>query len=131
MLVYLKSIKNFFQNDDDFNWNYGIACASTGDYKEAEEAFNLIQNEKYKSDECYARWATRTYIMNGKPRLAFEIYMSLDTSMESLSLLQIIANDCYKMGHFYFAAKAFDTLQRLDSERDYEEALRGSVVGVF
>jgi len=46
VLVYLKSIRNFFQSDDDFNWNYGIACASAGDYKEAEEAMLLIQNEK-------------------------------------------------------------------------------------
>ena len=33
------------------------------------------------------------------------------------------------MGHFYYAAKAFDILARLDSEREYEEALRGAVVG--
>jgi len=25
-------------NDDDFNWNFGIASASAGDYKDAEEA---------------------------------------------------------------------------------------------
>merc|ERR1719261_370711 len=37
VLVYLKSIKPYFSNDDDFHWNYGIACASTGDYKEAKE----------------------------------------------------------------------------------------------
>ena len=33
------------------------------------------------------------------------------------------------MGHFYYSAKAFDILERLDSDRDYEEALRGAVVG--
>ena len=26
VLVYLKSIKAYFPNDDDFNWNYGLAC---------------------------------------------------------------------------------------------------------
>lgn len=33
------------------------------------------------------------------------------------------------MGHFYYAAKAFDILARLDSEAEYEDALRGAVVG--
>lgn len=48
VLVYLKSIKTFFENDDDFNWNYGITCAATGDFKEAEDAFQRIQSEKYR-----------------------------------------------------------------------------------
>jgi len=34
------------------------------------------------------------------------------------------------MGHFYYAAKAFDIMERLDSEREYEDALRGAVVGM-
>ena len=62
-------------------------------------------------------------------RLAWDLYINMDTSNESFSLLQLIANDCYKMGHFYYAAKAFDILERLDSDREYEEALRGAVVG--
>jgi intraflagellar transport protein 56 len=35
VLVYLKSIRNYFQTDDDFNWNHALACAYTGDFKEA------------------------------------------------------------------------------------------------
>lgn len=69
--------------------------------------------------------------MNGKPKEAWELYINMETSNESFQILQLIANDCYKMGHFYFAAKAFDILERLDSDNEYEEALRGSVVGVF
>ncbi len=68
VLVYLNSIKNFFQTEDDFLWNYGIALASTGDYKGSEEAFIAVQSEKYRNDECYIRWLTRVYIMNGKPK---------------------------------------------------------------
>ena len=33
------------------------------------------------------------------------------------------------MGHFYFAAKAFDIIMRLDRESDYDDALRGAVIG--
>ncbi|CAD8102938.1 unnamed protein product [Paramecium sonneborni] len=131
VLVYLKSIKNYFSNDDDFNWNYGIACAGVGDYKEAEEALVAIQAEKYRSDDCYLKWMTRTFIMNGKPKEAWELYLNMDPSSESFQILQLIANDCYKMGHFYYAARAFDILARLDSDHEYEDALKGSVVGVF
>ncbi len=35
------------------------------------------------------------------------------------------------MGHFYFALKAFEALEKIDSENDYEDALRGSVIGVL
>jgi intraflagellar transport protein 56 len=44
--VYLRSIKSYFSNDDDFNWNYGIACAAAGEYKEGKEALLMIQNER-------------------------------------------------------------------------------------
>ena len=35
---------------DDFNWNYGISLASTGSFKQAEEALLLVQSEKYKAE---------------------------------------------------------------------------------
>lgn len=39
VLVYLRSIKSYYQNDDDFNWNFGIALAGNNEFKESEEAF--------------------------------------------------------------------------------------------
>ncbi len=48
VLVYLKSIRPYFLNDDDFNWNYGLATGSAMDFKEAEEGLLNVQNEKYK-----------------------------------------------------------------------------------
>jgi len=35
--------------------------------------------------------------MNKKPRQAWELYLKMETSSESFSLLQLIANDCYKV----------------------------------
>lgn len=35
--------------------------------------------------------------MNKKPNLAWEMYLKMTTDMDSFNLLQLIANDCYKV----------------------------------
>ena len=35
------------------------------------------------------------------------------------------------MGQFYYAAKAFDVLERLDPNPEYWEGKRGACVGIF
>ncbi|XP_069765379.1 intraflagellar transport protein 56 isoform X1 [Narcine bancroftii] len=131
VLIYLNSVKSYFYNDDLFNFNDAQAKAAVGNFKEAEEVFQLIQNEKLKNDYIYLSWLARCYIMNKKPRLAWELYLKMETSGESFSLLQLLANDCYKMGQFYYAAKAFDVLERLDPNPEYWEGKRGACVGIF
>ncbi|XP_019631332.1 PREDICTED: intraflagellar transport protein 56-like isoform X2 [Branchiostoma belcheri] len=131
VLIYFNSIKSYFYNDDTFNFNYTQAKAAVGNFKEAEEVALLVQNEKLKNDYTYLSWLARIYIMNNKARLAWELYLKMETSGESFSLLQLIANDCYKMGQFYYAAKAFDVLERLDPNPEYWEGKRGACVGVF
>uniref|UniRef100_A0AAY4A4B6 Intraflagellar transport protein 56 n=1 Tax=Denticeps clupeoides TaxID=299321 RepID=A0AAY4A4B6_9TELE len=131
VLIYLNSVKSYFYNDDTFNFNYAQAKAALGNYKEAEEVFLIIQSEKIRNDYVYKSWLTRCYIMNKKARLAWELYLKMETSSESFRLLQLIANDCYKMGQFYYAAKAFDALERLDPCPEYWEGKRGACVGIF
>lgn len=131
VLIYLNSIKSYFYNDDTFNFNYAQAKSTAGNFKEAEEILLLIQSEKLKMDYTYLSLMARCLIMNRKPRLAWEVYLKMETSGESFSLLQLIANDCYKMGQFYYAAKAFDVLERLDPNPEYWEGKRGACVGVF
>ncbi len=46
--------------------------------------------------------------------MAWDLYVSAETSPETFNLLTLIANDFYRMGHFYYAAKAFDLIERLD-----------------
>ena len=72
-----------------------------------------------------------TDIMNRKPQQAWELYLKMETSADSFNLLQLIANDCYKMGQFYFSAKAFDVLERLDPNPEYWEGKRGACVGLL
>merc|ERR1719446_838428 len=87
VLVYLKSIKQYMANDDDFNWNYGLACSAAGDFKEGKEALLLIQNEKYRAEFCYLSWLARCYIMTDEAALAWEIYVQMDTGNDSFNLL--------------------------------------------
>lgn len=69
--------------------------------------------------------------MNKKAQSAWELFLKMETSSESFNLLQLIANDCYKMGQFWHAAKAFDMLERLDPNPEYWEGKRGACIGVF
>lgn len=131
VLVYLKSIKSYLSNDDRFNWNYGIALAANGEYEEAEEALLQVQNEEYKEDYCYLSWLAKTYVANGKARLAWELYLRVESSDDSFNLLQLIANECYSAGAYFFSAKAFDVLERLDPNPDYWDGKRGACIGVF
>eukprot|EP00043_Microstomoeca_roanoka_P001450 m.32785 g.32785 ORF g.32785 m.32785 type:complete len:557 (-) comp10821_c0_seq1:150-1820(-) len=131
VLVYLNSIKTYFYNDDVFNFNFAQALAAEGKWREAEETFLLVQSEAYKNEYTYLSWLARCYIMNKKPRLAWELYLRMETSADSYLLLQLIAHDCYRMGAFYYSAKAFDVLERLDPSPEYWEGKRGACIGVF
>ena len=131
VMVYLKSIRPYFLNDDDFNYNYGLAAASVNQFKDAEEALLSVQKDQYKNDYLYLSWLCKCYIMNKKPHLAWEIYINMETSNESLALLNLIANDAYRMGQFYYSAKAFDVLERLDPDPEFWEGKRGAAIGVF
>jgi intraflagellar transport protein 56 len=73
----------------------------------------------------------RCLIYNSKAQNAWELYLKMETSHESFNLLQLIANDCYKKGHFFFSLKAFDVLERLDPNPEYWEGKRGACAGAF
>ena len=59
------------------------------------------------------------------------MYANMESSNESLMILSMIANECYRMGQFYYAIKAFDVLERLDPDPEFSEGKLGAGVGVF
>eukprot|EP00761_Pharyngomonas_kirbyi_P001437 gb/GECH01001441.1/.p1 GENE.gb/GECH01001441.1/~~gb/GECH01001441.1/.p1 ORF type:complete len:560 (+),score=107.94 gb/GECH01001441.1/:1-1680(+) len=130
-VVYLNSIREYSFNDDTFNWNLGLALANSNYFGKAEKVLLTISSEEYRNDFCFLSWLARCYIMNEKASLAWDLYVNLDSSDDSLLLLQIIANDCYRIGSFYYSAKAFDVLERLDPNPEYWHGKRGACIGVF
>ncbi|XP_037930559.1 intraflagellar transport protein 56-like, partial [Teleopsis dalmanni] len=62
---------------------------------------------------------------------AWNLFIARDTSSEAFLLLQLIANECYKCEEFWFAAKAFDMLEKLDPSPENWEGKRGACAGVL
>jgi intraflagellar transport protein 56 len=114
--VYLSSIRAYLYNDDSFNWNFGLSQAAVGSWGPAEETLLLVQSEDYTKTYCYMAWLARCYIHNHNARAAWALYTKMEMSNDSFNLVQLIANDCYKMGAFFYSAKAFDVLERLDPD---------------
>ena len=131
VLVYLRSIRDFFVADPTFNLNFGFALAQCGEWVEALEAFLAITNEYFKQEYSYIAWLSKCFIMNGRARDAWELYVRMETSAESVNLLVLIANLCYKVGAFYYAAKAFDLLERMEPLLEYRDGKLGSCAGMF
>ncbi|XP_046959830.1 intraflagellar transport protein 56 [Vanessa cardui] len=129
VLVYLNSIKSFFVNDDTFNFNYAQAKVASGFYREAEECLLVIQDETIRNSFTYLACLCRCHVMNKEAQHAWEICVKAAGTPDSFALLQLVANDSYRMGQFLVAAKAFHMLDRLDGGPEMWEGLRGAVCG--
>ena len=96
----------------------------------------------------YLSHLCRCYIMNGRPWESWNLYLSCTSdgglgggagssgeggavNNSSWNLLYLMAHDCYKVGHFYYAAKAFDALESLEPTTEYWNGKRGACCGVF
>ncbi|KAF0728811.1 hypothetical protein Ae201684_013382 [Aphanomyces euteiches] len=130
--VYLKSIAMYHVQDDAFNWNYGLAFASTGCFSEAETVLSQIQHPQLKQQFVYLAWLARCHIRSiQQSHLAWELYLHVQNTVDALRLLKLIANEYYLMADYFYAAKAFDVLERVDPDPEYCEAKRGACIGYF
>uniref|UniRef100_A0A336MWT4 CSON007613 protein n=1 Tax=Culicoides sonorensis TaxID=179676 RepID=A0A336MWT4_CULSO len=131
VLVYLNTIKSFFPNDDTFNFNYAQAKAATGYYNEAEDLLSQITDISIRTDSTYSIVLAKCHIHSGHAADAWDIFLSRNTSPDAFNLLQLIANECYRVGEFWIAAKAFDMLEKLDPNPEFWEGKRGACVGAL
>jgi len=132
VLIYLNSIKMYFKDNDDFNYNYGQAKAAIGKWVESEDALSRVQSELIKNEYVYLNTLMKAFIKNGKARKAFEVYMKLDAAHpNTFDLLNLLANDCYRSGQFLYAAKAFDVLERLEPTEELWNGKCGACIGIF
>ncbi|ETK85615.1 hypothetical protein F441_09762 [Phytophthora nicotianae CJ01A1] len=129
--VYLSSIATYLSADDAFNWNYGVSLAATGAYREAEEVLLRVQSPELQSQLVLCGCLSRCYIRMDRAAQAWEIYLKIENSQTAFALLKQIANDCYKTQQFYYSAKAFDVLERVDPDPEYWEGKRGACLGFF
>uniref|UniRef100_A0A1A9W486 Intraflagellar transport protein 56 n=1 Tax=Glossina brevipalpis TaxID=37001 RepID=A0A1A9W486_9MUSC len=131
VLVYMNSIRSYFVSDDIFNYNFAQAKCATGCYKEAEDLLMQISDADIKNQHTYCMILAKCHIHSGRPELAWNIFITRDSSSEAFLLLQMIANECYKYGEFWVAAKAFDMLEKLDPSPENWEGKRGACAGVL
>jgi len=131
VMLYMSSIRSYLGADDTFKFNFAQVKTILGHYKEAEEEFLTIQKPRYTSDYTFLECLTRCLVMNRKAAQAWEIYNRMETSAESLGILHLLANDCYRTGQFLIASKAFDVLDRYDPSPEHADAKRGACVGLF
>uniref|UniRef100_A0A7I4Y5F7 Intraflagellar transport protein 56 n=1 Tax=Haemonchus contortus TaxID=6289 RepID=A0A7I4Y5F7_HAECO len=129
-LVYLNSIQAYHHNDDVFSFNIAQTEMQCGMWKEAEEHFLAITGPD-RDKPVFKYMLTKTLIMNHKPQLAWDIYTRSTDPKESFNILRIIAMDCYSMGEYYYAAKAFDGLEKIDPSPENWQGKRGATSGLF
>uniref|UniRef100_A0A0K0CVS0 TPR_REGION domain-containing protein n=1 Tax=Angiostrongylus cantonensis TaxID=6313 RepID=A0A0K0CVS0_ANGCA len=99
---------------------WGQMKESKDHLKTAEQFFKMVGESPYD-----------TVIMNHKPQMAWDMYTRSFDPKESFNILRIIAMDCYTVGEFYYAAKAFDGLEKIDPSPENWQGKRGAACGLF
>lgn len=127
----LNTIEEHMEGVDEFYFNKGMALASLERWAEAERYFLLIQNTYYTTEIFYQSWLCRCYIKNKKPDSAWTIYSDCTKSEDAKILLQIIANDCFTGGYYYYSMKAYDVLSKFEGDDTMRDGMIASAIGVF
>ncbi len=116
---------------DDFKWNYGVCLAASGNYEDGLDVLMTISQESFKSD--LSMWIAKCYIMTNNPESAWDLYLNTNDPDKELDLLMLIAEESYKLGRFqfFYAAKAFNALLKLEDSASFMDGVIGASVGYF
>ncbi|KAL7527298.1 hypothetical protein ACHAXR_001886, partial [Thalassiosira sp. AJA248-18] len=135
---YLDSIKAYLEDNGDlnsccFNWNSGMSLAASGKFAEGLEALLKVSNKSYKTELAFILWLVKCYIMTNHPEDAWECYLQTEDSNVTYEILQLIGNECYRIGgdKYFYASRSFNELLKMDSYPDYLDGLIGACVGYF
>eukprot|EP00764_Aduncisulcus_paluster_P011792 gnl/Carplike_NY0171/4726_a6431_239.p1 GENE.gnl/Carplike_NY0171/4726_a6431_239~~gnl/Carplike_NY0171/4726_a6431_239.p1 ORF type:complete len:628 (+),score=145.24 gnl/Carplike_NY0171/4726_a6431_239:25-1908(+) len=127
---YLESIGEYLDDDESYAWNIGMAYAVLEDYGKAVNAFELLpEDHPYRSDFLFRAWYAKSLIRDGNPVKAWGVYLNAGSADERL--VQLIANECYSCGHYLYACKAFDVLDKIMPGKENWEGKRGAAIGVL
>jgi len=59
-----------------------------------------VVSDIYRSEFCFNAWYGKCLIENGKPEDAWNLYLEMDTSNDTLNFLNLISNEYYKKGQY-------------------------------
>ena len=127
----LDSIHEAIGELDEYNYNKAMSLAALSRWAEAERYFLMVKNEVYTSEIFYTSWLCRCYIKNRKPEDAWKLYANATATEDAKTLLQIIANDCFLSGAYYYSMRAYDILSKYDFQETYKQGMIASAIGVF
>jgi intraflagellar transport protein 56 len=63
-----------------------VALCCTGQWAEAVDAFLSVSSDKFRGEYSYHAWLARAFIMSGRARDAWELYVKMDTTPDSVRL---------------------------------------------
>ncbi|KAH0789983.1 TPR Domain containing protein [Histomonas meleagridis] len=130
-LKILQTIEQYVNETDEFNYNKAMTYAILSRWKEAEKYFLLVKNQQYTKEIFYTSWLCRCYIKNDKPDEAWKLYVDATQTEDAKTLLQIIANDCFNSGYYFYAMKAYDVLAKFEGDNLMTEGMIASAIGLF
>jgi intraflagellar transport protein 56 len=90
-----------------------------------------VKSPQYTREIYDTSWLCRCYIKNKKPGNAWNLYLEATQTEHAKALLQIIATDCYQIGAYCHAMKAYHVLVKFQRDTTLRDGMNAAAVAVF